>query len=148
MAGSLSSSANPSGVQGVCPAGWHLPSHDEWTQLENYLADNGFNYDSTIGGGRDKIAKSMAATTLWNTSSNTGAIGNNLLTNNSSGFSGLPGGYRYYVGTFSTIGYTGYWWSSSEYSKVAFRYLNYNYARVYSNISIKGSGFNVRCLRD
>ena len=33
----LSSNSNPSGVQGVCPDGWHLPSNSEWTELENYL---------------------------------------------------------------------------------------------------------------
>ena len=33
MAGSSSSSANPSGVQAVCPSGWHLPSDAEWSQL-------------------------------------------------------------------------------------------------------------------
>ncbi len=37
MNGAGSSSANPSGTQGVCPTGWHLPSDKEWKQLEMYL---------------------------------------------------------------------------------------------------------------
>src|SRR4030042_875983 len=41
MNGAASSIANPSGVQGVCPTGWHLPSDAEWTQLTDYLAANG-----------------------------------------------------------------------------------------------------------
>ena len=36
MHGGTSSSANPSGVQGVCPDGWHVPSYAEWMQLNDY----------------------------------------------------------------------------------------------------------------
>ena len=39
MNGASSSSANPSGVQGVCPTGWHLPSNAEWTELTDYLGE-------------------------------------------------------------------------------------------------------------
>lgn len=37
MHGYTSSTENPSGIQGVCPDGWHLPSHDEWTELTDYV---------------------------------------------------------------------------------------------------------------
>lgn len=33
-----SADAVPSGVQGICPAGWHLPSKAEWQVLEDYVA--------------------------------------------------------------------------------------------------------------
>ena len=112
MAGASSSSTNPSGVRGICPSGWHLPSNSEWQQLEDYLIANGNNYDGTTTG--DKIAKSLAATTLWNSSTNTGAIGNNLSLNNKSGFSALPGGSRANDGDFYDIGNYGNWWSSTE----------------------------------
>ncbi len=82
----------------------------EWTKLENYLIANGYNYDGTTTG--NKIAKSMAATTYWNSYANAGAIGNILPANNSSGFSALPGGYRGNEGSFFNIGNTGVWWSS------------------------------------
>ncbi len=99
-------------AQAACPSGWHLPTDAEWTALENYLIASGFNYDGTTTG--NKIAKSLAATTNWSASSSTGTIGNNLSLNNKSGFSALPGGYRYYYGYFSTIGSYGHWWSSTE----------------------------------
>lgn len=38
MNGAESSNANPSGIQGVCPSGWHIPSDEEWKELEIYLA--------------------------------------------------------------------------------------------------------------
>jgi len=66
MAGEESSELNPSNVQGICPAGWHLPSKAEWEQLRTHLIANGYNYDdSTIG---NKIAKSLASESGWDTS--------------------------------------------------------------------------------
>jgi uncharacterized protein (TIGR02145 family) len=73
MNGSASSSSNPSGVQGICPNGWHVPSAAEWMQLVNYLGDT-----LTAGG-------SMKSTNLWSPDPNGGAT-------NRSGFSALPGG--------------------------------------------------------
>src|SRR5574344_1808931 len=108
MAGAASSNANPSGVQGVCPDGWHLPSDAEWTQLEEYLIANGYNYDGTTTG--NQIAKSMANYSGWNTSSTVGAVGNTDYPEyrNKSGFTALPGGYRYSNGAFYDIGDNGY----------------------------------------
>ena len=100
----------------ACPAGWHLPTDAEWTELENYLADNGYNYDGTTGGGRAKIAKSLASTSGWESSTTTGAVGNTDYSayRNKSGFSALPGGYRRDNGRFSRIGSCGRWWSATE----------------------------------
>jgi len=82
-------------TRGLCPTGWHIPSYDEWTQLKEYLANHGFNYDGTIGGTANKIAKAIAAQSHWVSSSEVGAVGNDLTRNNSSGFSALPGGFRF-----------------------------------------------------
>lgn len=143
----VSSTANPSGVQGVCPDGWHLPSDAEWTDLTDYLTNNGFGYE---GSGSD-IAKSMASTSGWTTYSIAGTVGNDQASNNSSGFSALPGGSRSSnFGTLYNVGGSGNWWSSSEYcSSFAFnRYLYYGDASVYRFSSNKSNGFSVRCVRD
>jgi uncharacterized protein (TIGR02145 family) len=68
---------------------------------------------------------------------------------NSSGFSGLPGGYRYYFGSFYFAGLNGYWWSSSPSGSDAwYRYL-YSYSgNVGSSSSNQRNGFSVRCVRD
>jgi uncharacterized protein (TIGR02145 family) len=58
----------------VCPAGWHAPADAEWTTLELFLIANGFNYDGTTTA--HKYAKALASTTLWTSSSITGAVGN------------------------------------------------------------------------
>ena len=136
----------------ACPPGWHLPSDAEWTQLENYLADNGHNYDGTTGGGINKIAKSLASTSGWNSYSETGSVGNTDYPayRNKSGFTALPGGYRYYGGTFSSIGSIDNWWSSMESSTNSawLRYLYYNDSGVVRTRDAKESGFSVRCVRD
>jgi uncharacterized protein (TIGR02145 family) len=136
----------------VCPDGWHLPSDEEWTQLEEYLIANGYNYDGTTT--RDKIAISLASATGWNSSTDTGAIGNTNTAydayRNKSGFSALPGGYRYLNGAFNDIGIQSTWWSSTEddtgYAWGRGLFYDYSYVRMYH--SSKAYGFSVRCLRD
>ncbi len=139
---------NWSAANKACPPDWHLPSDAEWHELENYLIANGYNYDGTTTG--NKIAKSMAATTYWNSYPNTGAIGNNLPANNASGFSALPGGYRGIEGSFFNIGNTGIWWTSTggveDTAWARGMYLiGSNVFRVSYPL---GLGYSVRCVRD
>jgi uncharacterized protein (TIGR02145 family) len=84
----------------------------------------------------------MKSTTGWN-APNIGAT-------NSSGFAGLPGGYRFNGGSFVNVGSFGYWWSSAEnFSAVAwYRYLYYGNSNVYIVNDDKRLGFSVRCIRD
>jgi len=118
--------------RGLAPTGWHVPTDDEWTTLSTTLGGD------AVAGGKMKVA----GTTRW-TAPNTGA-------DNSSGFAGLPGGYRFYVGTFTSVGYNGYWWSSTENSTTNawFRNLYFNDGNIFRNYFNKPYGFSVRCLRD
>ncbi|MCX6224867.1 MAG: hypothetical protein NTV01_09000 [Bacteroidia bacterium] len=93
-----------------CPTGWHLPSDAEWTSLTDYLTNNGYGYE---GSGSD-IGRSMASSSGWNYSSVAGTIGNDQSGNNRSGFSGLPGGTRYYDGGFRSLGDAAVFWSSTD----------------------------------
>lgn len=133
----------------ACPSGWHLPIDAEWTTLSNYLIENGYGY----GGSGDDIAKSMAAKTNWTSSSTAGTPGYDPASNNSSGFSALPGGHRYsneYSIGFASIEYTGSWWSSTEYEAPSawFRFLTFNNSGVSQSIDYKKKGSSVRCVRD
>jgi uncharacterized protein (TIGR02145 family) len=118
-------------TKNVCPTGWHVPTDDEWTTLTNTLGG------LDVAGGKMK----EAGLAHWNT---------NIGATNESGFTGLPGGYRNFGGTFINVGYYGYWWSSTEFNTtVAWsRDLNYDNGDVYRYDDGKGSGFSVRCLRD
>ena len=150
MAGSASSNANPSGVQGICPDGWHLPSDAEWKQLEMYLGMSETDVNSTAGwrgtveGGKLK----EAGTTHWAdpkhwADPNAGA-------NNESGFTALPGGYRNDNGSFYVVKGNGYWWSSTEGNTNSAWYRDLNGINGYVNrgYDYESVGFSVRCLRD
>ena len=139
----------PAAMQ-ACPPGWHLPADAEWTTLENYLIANGYNYDGTSTG--NKIAKSLATSSGWKSTSNAGAIGNSDYPDkrNVTRFSALPGGYRSGSGFFSGIGDNAYYWSASEYGidNTWARFLRFDYDDVYRGHYYEGLGFYVRCLRD
>ena len=147
MAGQESSSNVPSGVQGVCPAGWHLPSDEQWKILEGEVDGlygypdpewNNVGWRGTDAGGNLK----ETGTTHW-TTPNTGAT-------NSSGFTALPGSYRHYNGNFFYIGNYAYFWSSTaNTANIAWNhYMIYNNSEVARSSSNKGNGFSVRCMKD
>ena len=128
----------------VCPEGWHLPSDAEWTQLTDYLKDNGYS----CGGEKEYVAKALASKTGWESSSDQCDVGNNPSTNNASGFSALPAGS--YYGYYYYFGYTAPFWSATEYyvSYAWFRALGCYYAYVGRYYGSKSDGRSVRCVRD
>jgi uncharacterized protein (TIGR02145 family) len=116
MAGKDPTNKNPSDVQGVCPAGWHLPSSSEWVELAKAAGGTGSFGEVGIAGERLKAK-------------NGGWYRNGNGTDNY-GFSGLPGGYRDSTGSFKESGYSGYsgyWWSATAGSgKAISRSVGYN----------------------
>ncbi len=149
MRNSSSSSANPSGVQGICPTGWHVPSDAEWAVLEDFV---GGQDTCKCSNNTTYIGKALAATSGWTVSTNTCAVGNGQTTNNKTGFSALPVGYKY----GSNSNYSGgsgndaYFWSStqSDSSNAWYRSLDYSYAGVTRTNQSMYYGYSVRCLRD
>ena len=125
-------SPTTNGNKNVCPTGWHVPTDAEWTVLTDYLGGE------SVAGGKLK----EVGTTNWN-SSNTDATNTSL-------FTGLPGGYRYYDGSCGSIGISGFWWSSTE-DDTYFAWTRYLYdvgGDAYRYGGDKRDGFSVRCLRD
>ena len=132
----------------LAPAGWHVPTDDDWTILENYLIANGYNYDGTKD--VDKVAKSLCAKTNWELSVEAGTPGAAPENNNSTGFTALPGGYRHYDGDFYSIGEGGRWWSSTEYdeSRAYGRGLYYRNGGFFRKDYYEVDGLSVRLVRD
>jgi uncharacterized protein (TIGR02145 family) len=130
----------------LCPAGWHVPTNEEWTILEEYLTDNGFGYE---GSGND-IAKSIAAASGWLVNDTAGNVGNDQSSNNRSGFTASQGGYRFSYGSFLYKGSYGKWWSSTETSKTSafIRFIFSESSVVNSYANQKRNGFSVRCIKD
>jgi len=125
------------GVQGICPTGYHIPTDGEWTNLTTFLGG------SLVAGDKMKSTGTIeSGIGLWH-APNTGAT-------NESGFTAVPAGNRDYDGTFTFIGYLGFWWSSSEGNTgdAWYRYLSFSSSRVFSHSDSKNYGFSVRCLHD
>jgi len=129
----------------IAPEGWHVPTDEEWKQLELYLgmsqtdADDQGGWRGTDEGGKLK----ESGTTHW-ISPNTGAT-------NESGFSALPGGLRRYNGDYhSSLGIDAYFWPSTESGagQAWWRGLSCSSPKVYRSFSVKLNGFSVRCVRD
>ena len=143
----------------ACPAGWHLPSDDEWSQLEVYLENNGYNFDGYVDTDDDRethnvISKSLAATSGWRDCTTINTPGWEQPKNNDSSFNGKPGGYRYYTNNFERKNERTLWWtSSSEYGSVYDdrawdRKLGYELEDLWKTPNNKSIGLSVRCVRD
>jgi uncharacterized protein (TIGR02145 family) len=143
--------------RGLAPKGWHIPSNDEFNELIEFLGGTGF------------AGKKMKSKNGWINNGKTLFIfpksGNG---NNSSGFNGLPGGYRIDDGQFTkiennedtnegfTLGDVGVWWLSSknnDTNDIWNFHLNYFYDSVESyHTPIEElaestiHGFSVRCV--
>jgi uncharacterized protein (TIGR02145 family) len=147
MNGAASSDDNPSGVQGVCPSGWHLPSDAEWKELEMYLGMSPSEADNTGWRGTNEGSKLAGEVYLWLD----GALKTDFQFG-SSNFSALPGGHRHYSnGSFIDMGNSSFWWSCGEggSSSVWLRRLGYSKASVERRSDLfKSRGFSVRCVRD
>ncbi len=146
MKKATSSSSNPSGVQGACPDGWHLPSDDEWKELEMHLGMSQSDADNTGARGTNEGSKLAGNASLWN---------NGDLKNNSefgtSNFSCLPGGSRRGSdGLFGFMGHEGYWLSSTEDSnnKAWTRYLGAWNSEISRYSYNKSGGDSIRCIKD
>ncbi len=146
MRNSSNSQSNPSGVQGVCPNGWHVPSDAEWDELQNYVSSQSHYL---CNGDNNNVAKALAAKTGWVSSTGTCAVGNVQVNNNATGFSALPAGHNY-GGSYTNYGTAATFWSSTEAGSANTfdRSVDYSNAVFTRSNHPKGYGFSVRCLRD
>ena len=143
-------------INGLCPAGWYVPSDAEWTELVNYVVSQGYINESNNPNGAGNALKScrqVSSPVGGNCSTSEHPRWNSHSTHYGTdefGFSGLPGGYRDIYGAYVSLGDYGYWWSSTE-SSTTFvwgRYMGFDYGNVYRSGINKNGGFSVRCVRD
>lgn len=132
----------------LAPAGWHVASDAEWSILENFLISNGYNYDNSIT--ENKISKSLCSTSLWNTTSAVGTPGYDMSTNNKTGLTIYPSGYRGYDGMFYIMGTVSDIWTATEYNmtNANFRGCGYNVSGLNIGNLNKNYGFSVRCIKN
>jgi uncharacterized protein (TIGR02145 family) len=120
--------------RGLAPAGWHISTEEEWTDLKTFL------------GGEDIAGGRMKYPSLW--------YPNNEGSTNSSGFSALGGGSRNANGSFFLLYGKGFWWTSYDDAQGngCYEYMTENSLGAYhaydNNSDFKKNGFSVRCVRD
>jgi uncharacterized protein (TIGR02145 family) len=148
MNGAESSESAPSQVQGVCPLGWHLPSDNEWIELEMQL---GMSYDEAwkVGWRGINEGSKMKAKEGWDNDGNG---------TNSSGFNALPAGIRDSQGLFSEAGRITHFWSATEYFNITTYAFNRKLSYIEPGVGFfhashyygypKDFGFSVRCVKD
>ena len=146
-----SSLKNPSGVQGVCPDGWHVPSYTEWQSLIMYIGDQSPYFCER----EYWTAKSLASKTGWEKSDKLCAVGNNQSKNNATGFNAYPTGYCYFTGlsvSWEDEKYGAYFWTSTKSNeKEDFAYtfwLSHKRPDEKFYGYYKSAGLSVRCVRD
>lgn len=134
--------------RGIAPEGWRVPTEDDFAELENFLIENGYNWDGTSS--EDKIAKSLASIAGWDTSFTSGHVGNDTSTNNSIGFTALPGGRRSgWDGSFDNLGRNSLWWSVTQSGSGALgRYLFFGSSSFNEFDLFKTYGLSIRLIRD
>jgi len=126
----------PSGSQGICPEGWHLPSDEEWCTSEQYL-DPTIDCISMVWRGTDGGGKLKEAGTKHWQAPNTGAT-------NASGFRALAGGYVHDDQFFDLLS-KAYFFSSTSYLS---RQLGYNTPRIYRGAGVYTDAMSARCIKD
>jgi len=133
-------------VRGICPEGWHVPSDDEWMELEISM---GMSFDETHNSGwrgTDQGSLLAGNMDLWFA----GDLENNPFFG-WSGFLALPGGCRNYSdGRYEDIRrYSCFWSSTGSTNGLAWsRNLGHHYSEVFRSDDFKQYGFSVRCIRD
>lgn len=125
------------GNKKVCPSGWHVPSDEEWKFLINFLGgEDGTNYLCAWCWG---ITKEIGLAHWSNTNPNV---------NNSSGFTAVGSGARWYGGSFTGIRIECFLWSSSFYPPLSknwawYRVVNNDNSVVYRSQGPNRDGFAI-----
>ena len=121
----------------LAPPGWHVPSDADWTSLTTYLGG-----ENVAGGKMKAIGTIESGTGLWY-APNTDAT-------NESGFTAIPAGERFNIGSFYNISFNTDLWTSTEFSSEEgiIRNLVWSTAQVYTIERFKTEGNSVRCIKN
>jgi uncharacterized protein (TIGR02145 family) len=133
------------GAQGLCPPGWHIPTDEEWKELEGTV-DSQYGYPdpewNSLGLRGFDASVNIRSTSGWFNNGN----GSDIY-----GFSALPGGFYYFAsGSFDELLTTLVFWTSTQVDATYAidRELYFNTDQIVRNETWKNLGASVRCLQD
>lgn len=129
----------------AAPPGWHLPSDDEWKEMEMELGltneqvdQEGFRVDSA-----QSVAGKIKKLGAWPVKYE----GKLLSVTNEADFSAVPTGL-YSNDEFTHDGYTGWWTSSESDSSAWIRHIGFFDNSIGRVLNKKEFAFPVRCVKD
>jgi uncharacterized protein (TIGR02145 family) len=131
----------------LAPAGWHIPTDEEWKKLEQYLGMSPSETSKLGWRGSDEGDKmKIASPAVWKPYEE-------IWSDNASGFTALAGGCRLYNSEWSVpndLGSSAFFWSSSSFNteESYYRYLDYKNANIFRSHAPVNYGFSVRCVKD
>lgn len=154
--------AIPSGVKGVCPTGWHVPSKAEWKKLEDFVANElppviGNKWEDDFGDEHfdsdcKNVWSALAGTEGWTESGNSST--NPDLANgprNTYKLNITPSGECFHTGTFGTSKVMTYFWTTEVQASGSgnISFSNNTYRPAFSNFgTVPVRGYPVRCIKD
>jgi uncharacterized protein (TIGR02145 family) len=136
-----------SDTNNIAPAGWHIPSDDEWKTLEIYLGMSQADADNVKWRGKDEGDKlKIQAPNDW-------TVYGSVWATNTSGFTAMAGCCRLFNATWGDPGtsHTGFWWSSTVHTsdnQAWYRYLDYKNSNVFRYHASKNYGMSIRCVKN
>ena len=124
----------------VCPVGYHVPSSDEWKELETFIGTTDVDSDDWRG----TMAYKLKADYGWNETT----IGFNT-----TGFTAVPAGYRYSNGDFefsSSSDQATFWTTTIDdvWDYICFRSLKAEWEGIHISYTRKNCGMSVRCVKN
>ena len=126
----------------LCPQGWHIPTDEEWKELETFLGVGTDEINRT--GGRSTLAGLVKFPEYWKE--------NTMTMDNTSGFSVIPAGTRNDYGDYIVAGQFAGFWTSTPYETADnylwYRHFYYNTSEFGRNYVLKNNGYSCRCLKD
>jgi uncharacterized protein (TIGR02145 family) len=136
----------------LCPADWHIPLYEDWRDLKQYLADNGYSW-SKESYRTNETAKSLASISGWKStdeySYRDGYVGTDQASNNKTGFTGIPAGWRKEDGLFEYFGEEAAWAVYLKYNDYSVSYvtLSWNSTGLGGPFGQSWNGINIRCMK-
>ena len=122
-------------TKNVCPSGWHVPDHSDWATLADFL------------GGAEVAGSKMKEIGLTHWSATDSTV------DNSSMFTGLPGGFRGNPSGFNNFGLSGSFWSATPFGSATFQRginyrLNANDGQLVESVAVANCGLSIRCIKN
>lgn len=124
----------------IAPEGWHVPTDEEWIELEMFMGISKADADTELWRGTDQ-GKKLYSTTSWKTE---------IAGTDEYGFTALAAGDRTGDGRFKDLTYFAKFWSTTEgtETRARNRMLGHNESGIFRGNAFKSGAYSVRCVKD